>query len=370
MKNFLKNSYPKLLFIIIIFILFSNVISVNSEKNKADFSKKIISAVEKENSQSYDGYTLFAPEYDTRTFLMDNNGRIVNQWESQYWQTLGISLMENGNLLRSCNRLPNPLFPFGGFTGRVEMFDWNGTLIWSFEYNDENVLLHHDLEILPNGNILMVAWEIIDYDRAINAGVNMDSTNLNYIAPDHIIEVRPTGSSGGEIVWEWHMWDHIIQDFDSSKENFGVVSRHPELIDINYNTYADKVHINSIDYNEQFDQILMSVRHYDEIWVIDHSTTTEEAAGHTGGRYCKGGDLLYRWGNPASYRAGELADQKLFGSHDAQWIDEGLPGEGHVLIYNNGLKRPEGTYSSVEEIVLPVDYSGHYTLTSCEAYGS
>ena len=48
-----------------------------------------------------------------------------------------------------------------------------------------------------------------------------------------IIEVRPTPPAGGEIVWQWHVWDHLIQDFGSTKANFGIVEDHPELIDIN-----------------------------------------------------------------------------------------------------------------------------------------
>ena len=38
-----------------------------------------------------------------------------------------------------------------------------------------------------------------------------------------------------EIVWEWHATDHIVQDYDESKLNFGVVADVPNLIDINYN---------------------------------------------------------------------------------------------------------------------------------------
>ena len=119
--------------------------------------------------------------------------------------------------------------------------------------------------------------------------------------PDHVIEVEPNGSSGGNIVWEWHVWAHLIQDYDPAKDNYGVVEDHPELIDINFMAISagkDLNHINAIDYNEEFDQILLTSAGQDEIWVIDHSTTTEESAGHTGGTSGKGGDLLYRWGNP------------------------------------------------------------------------
>ena len=111
-------------------------------------------------------------------------------------------------------------------------------------------------------------------------------------------------------------------------------------------------------FNAELDQIMISVRSFGEFWIIDHATTTAEAAGHKGGRRGEGGDLLYRWGNPISYRAGTKADQRLFGQHDAQWIPRGYLGAGHVLIFNNGNERPAGNYSSVDEIVLPVDAAG------------
>lgn len=325
--------------------------------------------------EAYEGYTLFAPEYFKNTYLMKNDGTIINMWKSNNAQALGTYLLDNGNLIRSCTRLPNPYFPTGGFTGRVELFDWDGNLLWYYEYSNKTVLLHHDIEVLPNGNVLMLAWEEKTAEEAIAAGRNPNDINMGELWPDHIIEVEPIYPSGGNIVWEWHVWEHLIQDYDETKNNYGNVGEHPELIDINFDgrkytsVHADIHHINSIDYNEELDQILLCVHNFCEIWVIDHSTTTEEAAGHAGGRYGKGGDLLYRWGNPQAYRAGADEDQYLWGSHDAQWIEEGLPGEGNILIYNNGLVRPEGKYSSIEEITPPIDDYGNYYLEEGSSFG-
>ena len=131
----------------------------------------------------------------------------------------------------------------------------------------------------------------------------------------------------------------------------------------------DWLHINSIRYNPERDEILLSVHNFNEIWVIDHSTTTAQAAGHSGGNKGKGGDLIYRWGNPQAYRAGNEADQKLFGQHDARWIAPGLPGEGDILLFNNGQGRPEGNYSSVVQITPPIDSSGHYYMEASGIYG-
>lgn len=320
--------------------------------------------------RAFDGYTLFTPEYHGNTYLINNSGEIVHAWESNYIQGLAVYLLENGNLVRSEIPYANPIFMGGGISGRVEMFDWNGTVVWEFEYSNNQHCMHHDIEVLPNGNILMIAWEYKTAEEAIIAGRNPASLHTEELWSDHIIEVEPTGTNGGNIVWEWHVWDHIIQDFDSTKENYGAIADHPELIDLNFGgRQVDWNHINSVDYNEEFDQILLSSHNQNEIWIIDHSTTTEEAAGHTGGKCGTGGDLLYRWGNPQAYRAGSPKDQKFFGQHDAQWIESGCPGEGNILVFNNGHRSPDGQFSSVDEIIPPVDGNGNYHKMSESAFG-
>ncbi len=103
-----------------------------------------------------------------------------------------------------------------------------------------------------------------------------------------------------------------------------------------------------------------------EVWIIDHSTTTAEAAGHTGGRAGQGGDLIYRWGNPAAYGRGTSQDQQLVQQHDAEWIPDGYPGAGHVTIFNNGYDRG---WSSLEEIVPRLGADGRYVLPAGQAFG-
>ncbi len=302
---------------------------------------------------------MFAPMAATTTYLINNSGEVVQTWVSNYRPSLSAYLLENGNLLRTA------------VEGRVQEIEWNGTVIWDFQSTSDEHRLHHDIAALPNGNVLMIAQETKTTAEVIAAGRDPDMLPPGgEVWPDHIIEVEPTGATGGTIVWEWHVWDHLIQDYDPSKDNYGVVADHPELVDINFGrARADWTHMNSIDHNEEFDQILVSINAFQEIWVIDHSTTTEEAAGHTGGNSGKGGDLLYRWGNPQAYRAGNADDQQLFRQHDAQWIASGCPGDGNILIFNNGQNRPDGSYSSVDEIVPPIDETGSYSLTLGSAYG-
>lgn len=324
---------------------------------------------------SFDGYTLFAPIRNEGAFLIDNNGQLVNTWDTG--GGFSAYLLDDSSLILSSNFGPNPRFSdatgFGGLGG-VRQFAWDGTLVWEFEYSGADYMAHHDIEVLPNGNVLIMAWEYKTGAEAIAAGRDPALLGEDELWPERIVEVELSGATGGEIVWEWHAWDHLVQEIDPTADNYDVVADHPELIDINFglrfdSREADWLHANGIDYNPELDQIVLSVRQFSEFWIIDHSTTSTQAASHVGGNSGKGGDLLYRWGNPQAYGAGDSSDQKLFVQHDAQWIEPGLAGEGNILVFNNGDGRPGGNYSSVEELVPPVDTFGGYSLAPGQAYG-
>ncbi|MCP4221032.1 MAG: arylsulfotransferase [bacterium] len=312
------------------------------------------------------GVTLFAPQGLTTTYLIDENDDLVNTWESDYRPGLSVYLLEDKSLLRTAMSGVNGTFgSTGGAGGRVERFDWEGNLIWEYEYTGNSYLLHHDIEYLPNGNILMIAWEYKTAEEAIAAGRSPSLLADGELWPDTIIEVAPTGSAGGRIVWEWHIWDHLIQDYDADKANYAVVADHPGKINVNMvmtQGNADWTHCNAVDYNADLDQILVTVHNFSEIWIIDHNTTTSEAAGSAG-------DLLFRWGNAQAYDRGTDSDQQLFVPHDGHWIATDCPGAGDILIFNNGTRRPEGNYSTVNQITAPEDGTGRYGLSEGTAYG-
>lgn len=314
--------------------------------------------------ESFDGYTLFAPMSGTTTYLIDNCGEKVHSWNSAYEPGLSVYLLENGTLLRT-GTLDNPDFDAGGSGGIVEMIDWNGNVIWEYTVSSTTECQHHDVEYLPNGNVLMIVWDLKTTVEADQAG---RSTMGSSVWSEKIIEVTPnyTTGSGGTIVWEWYVWDHLVQDVDSQKDNYGDVGNSPQLIDVNYTTTnlnnEDWLHFNGIDYNSELDQIILSSRSNCEVWVIDHSTSTSQAAGHTGGNSGKGGDLLYRWGNPEAYDQGDSNDQQLFLQHDPQWIPSGYPNAGKITVYNNQAGDAVGqNYSEITMIDPPVDGSGDYS---------
>lgn len=311
------------------------------------------------------GYTLFSPIGSTVTYLIDINGNPVHTWESAYRPGMAVYLTPSGQLLRACSDSSGSFSSQGGSGGRVQLVEPDGTIAWDYPLADSTRLQHHDLEYLPNGNILMIVWELIPAEKALAMGRNPDLLPDGSLWPDKIIEVRPEGDSGGEIVWEWRAWDHLVQDSDPALPNYGRPAANPGRIDLNYTTVdgADWTHTNSVAYDPDLDRIILSVRNFNEIWIIDHSTTTAEAASSAGGDSGQGGDLLYRWGNPAAH--GADGAQMLFGQHDAQWVPSGYPGQGRVLVFNNGTGR---RYSSVDELSPPLNEEGGYDLGGT-AYG-
>jgi hypothetical protein len=351
--------------------------------------------------QAFQGYTLLAPTKSTKTYLIDMEGRIVRTWASDSTPAMSAYLLENGHLLRAAALKGAPGGDGPGAGGRVQEFTWEGDLVWDFKFSTDKQLPHHDILRLPNGNVLMIVWERKTAQEALAAGRRPDLIG-RYFLLDCLMEIKPTGKTTGEVVWEWHLWNHLIQDHDKSKANYGNVAEHPELVDVNYwmdvvgliarakdgmdklrsigyvasgaptrpaGVNPDWSHFNGVAYNPELDQIAVSVHAFSEVWIIDHGTTKAQAAGHAGGRYGKGGDLLYRWGNPSAYRAGTKADQRFFAQHDAHWIPRGLPGAGRLLVFNNGGLRPDGRYSTVDELVLPGEDSGRYARQAGSAYG-
>lgn len=376
-------------------------------------------------SEACDGYTLIFPMRSAMTYLVDLDSRVVNQWESRFTPAHSAHLMPNGDLVRA-----GAESGFGpGAGGSVQRFNWEGDLIWDFSMTslERDLQPHHDICPMPNGNVLLIVYEIKTAEQAEAVGRPTDGRRIQ---TDGVVEIKPTGEKSGEIVWEWHAWDHLIQDVNKKRPGFGDVSEHPELIDVNFgndafekmmqdpealtrlrslgyvgggtprpanniNTVddqaddedadggsrggggpggdsdrpADWLHINAINYNPDLDQIILSVHGFSEFWIIDHTTSTEEAASHSGGQSGKGGDLLYRWGNPQAYRNGSNVDRRLYQQHSAHWIPEGLPGAGRILLFNNGSGRPDGQYSSVDEIVLPLNDDGSYQREEYVAFG-
>ena len=314
------------------------------------------------------GLRLFsAPGGVQQLQLVDTQGQLVHTWATPD-DTLCTHLGPDGSVLFSAFDV-NTAFP--GVTGRLMQRDLDGSLTWDLRLNGAQRLMHHDFFVMENGNVLVMTVDNLQRVHALANGRDPALLPAPTWLPETIIEVQRTGFNSAQIVWEWHSADHWVQDYDPALPNYGVVADHPELIDINYppvtlSLVGDVHHCNGIDYDAENDWIIISARSQNEVWLVDHSTTTAEAAGHTGGNRGRGGDLLWRWGNPEAYGRGTPADRKLFGQHDPRFIPDGFPGAGNITLFNNMVQvfqaptatHPLGGESAVIEIELPVDNTG------------
>ncbi len=344
-----------------------------------------------------DGYIMFAVPNSALVYLINRKGEVVHQWKGNY--SSGSSyLQDDGSLFQNAVDPDFPVFAGGGESGRIQKISWDSKLLWDFEYANEQYLNHHDITVMPNGHILAIAWEARTPAEVLAAGRKPKMIPKAGLWPDRIIEIEPQGERGGKVVWQWHVWDHLIQDYDAKKANYGKPADHPELLDFNVgdslpipisqdsmnvlrsqdrvrrnqtpeNTGSDVYHVNAIKYNAELDQIAFSSPDLSEIFIIDHSTTTREAAGHTGGRWGKGGDFLYRWGNPENYHRGDSTKQTLGGQHDVRWINKGLPGAGNLTVFNNNNRRDSLNYSAVFELAPPRDQKGNYIIEKGKTFG-
>ena len=349
---------------------------------------------------AFDGYTLFAPLRSNVMRLIDMDGNVVHEWNTT---NAGYAvLLENGNLLAlGAPPEKNPRFHGPGVRGGLlQELDWDSNVIWSHRVSDEHMQMHHDVDVLPNGNLLYLVREYRSRPEAIENGRDPEKVDDEGMWPDAVYEIRPPRNGGeAEVVWEWHVWDHMVQDHDETKANYGSIPEHFTRIDINADhrerppmtakeleelreleqqmaelgyggtdeeqdeedwfdknplgTAPDWLHVNAVTLHPELDLIVLSVSNLNELWVIDHSTTTEEAASDSGGRWRSGGGILWRWGSPRNHGAGTDSDTQLFFQHDPTWVPGERPQDLRLLVFNNG--GSERKYSSVDELVLPFD---------------
>lgn len=183
----------------------------------------------------------------------------------------------------------------------------------------------------------------------------------------------------GKVVWEWWFLDHTVQDLNPTKAPYvgqgKKIADWPGKLNINLPgrpLRRDWLHCNSMDHNAEAGHIVINSVQGEPV-VIDHDGTF--VAGDPAASITKAastaGDFLYRFGDPARYGQGDpprilenwdtatSGHKQMGGAHDVHWIRPGLPGAGHLMVFNNGqylYQRTPG--SSILEIDPFLDVNG------------
>lgn len=298
-----------------------------------------------------EGYVLVNDPGNNRAYILDKTTLDpVFEWELPYRLGNDAKLMEDGVLMASL-RAPDPEFSFGGFGGRIHFITPDGSSSWEIDLSNDQFISHHDVIRLPNGHVMTMLWERVLPDEAVALGYRGAQDT---IFTESIVEIDPNTD---QVVWKWDSRDHLIQEDDPEGNNYGDVSENPQLIDMAYRDTVvttipdngDFMHANALAYDAVNDVVLMSVNYYSEIWFIDHSTAAAEVSSSQGGRYGRGGDLIYRMGNPSAYK--NVQGQRLFyNNHNPRFVE----GTDHLLVFMNG-NNTMGP-SVVYELDLPDQY--------------
>ena len=331
-------------------------------------------------ARAYTGYTLFSPFRGENSYLIDMYGNVVHYWPYPEGSSVPGSeaiekharLLEDGTLLRGFIDRANR----AGMGGAVyQLADWDGEVLWQHDEERPGYTPHHDFRMIWNPKLeartlMYVASKEMTHEEVIALGAD-PSKRENYASrPDGIVEV----DMDGNVIWEWNISDHLVQNYSSEHPNYGVVSEYPGKMDPNFGggVGGDWIHINGFDYNEVLDQVVINNSIFSEFYVVDHGATfipgdpegsVELAAGDEG-------DFIFRWGNPCVYDSGECprsinegqssvdGHQQVFRTHDIQWIrgkeitpfGSDLPGAGNFLVFDNGNRHLGNRFSRLVEI--------------------
>jgi hypothetical protein len=285
-------------------------------------------------AKSAGGYNLFTPFSADRTYLIDMEGYLIHEWlipnadQGFSIEKMAVLNPDNGNLVRRIRTRG------AAAEQRLQEVDWDNNILVDIVDTRVGYSHHHAYIKIFNAALgeytyLSTASRDVTHAEAIQAGADPALSDDYDSNPDGIVEF----DQAGNVLWEWNVFEHLVQDVDDTKDNFGVVADHPEKFDINFKTgvRGDWIHMNSLDYNPTTGYIVLHCDRHSEIWMIDHDSTfiVDDPVASTAAAAGPGGDILWRWGNPAVYDAGEGqwaterdgatdGDQQGFHVHDIQ----------------------------------------------------
>ena len=262
----------------------------------------------------YNGYTLFAFPVRGKpgTLLIDMNGRIVKTWQvinsshpMSGW-TPRVRLLENGHVVILRGKMISK-------DGGIQEYDWDGKITWEYCPPSGYLGPHHDFFRENNGNTLLICREEVPEEYRKKA---KDPERRDILYSDIILEVTPDK----KILWEWHEYEYL----DINLCNL-IVARSDWYAGPNNNTITDWTHTNTVrvlPQNKWYDEederfkpgnVLLTLRQLDLVLIVDKDTK----------------EIV--WTYTGDYKGG------LSGPHDAYMIEKGYPGEGNILIFDNGM---------------------------------
>ena len=286
-------------------------------------------------ARAWNGYTVLSPLGTEAAIVIDMNGNIVKRWDG-YSNSAGgpARVLPDGGIIAAAGTRP----PYQESLELVQR-DFAGNVVWRFDRNEQvqardgatiwSLRQHHDWqrEDFPAG------YYAPGVEPAAAGSKTLVLTHTSRIEPavadvmledDRIIEV----TWEGEVVWEWVASEHIDElGFDPAAR--AVIKAAP-----GFNAGRggfDWLHLNSATYlgpNRWFDEgdarfapsnVIVSSRQASLLAIIGRD-----------------GSIVWRLGPDFSQTEELRAIRQIIGQHQAHLIPKGLPGEGNLLVFDNG----------------------------------
>ena len=279
------------------------------------------------------GYTLFMGR-QIGAILINMNGKVVRQWKD--FMGMPCKMIKGGHILGSL-AARDAAIASQDFAD-VTMIDWDGNVEWTFNkydhVNDPDGIewaarQHHDYQMEGNPVGYPVPGQEVtpDFGKMLiltHKDVNKPKISPHQLLDDCLIEIDREGN----ILWEWSVIDHF-NEFGFTEEQKNAMYRDPTMRPTGQ---GDLFHINCASYvgpNHWYDEgderfnpenIIMDSRECNIMFIVSHET----------------GEIVWQVG-PDFTKTPEL---RIFGTvvgpHHTHMIPRGLPGEGHIMVYDNG----------------------------------
>ena len=286
-----------------------------------------------EPSKCDSGYTLFMGR-QIGAILINMNGKVVRQWKD--FMGMPCKMIKGGHILGSL-AARDAAIASQDFAD-VTMIDWDGNVEWTFNkydhVNDPDGIewaarQHHDYQMEGNPVGYPVPGQEVttDFGKMLiltHKDVNKPKISPHQLLDDCLIEIDREGN----ILWEWSVIDHF-NEFGFTEEQKNAMYRDPTMRPTGQ---GDLFHINCASYvgpNHWYDEgderfnpqnIIMDSRECNIMFIVSHET----------------GEIVWQVG-PDFTKTPEL---RIFGTiigpHHTHMIPKGLPGEGHIMVYDNG----------------------------------
>lgn len=285
----------------------------------------------------------------SKTMLVNQAGDTVHTW-ANVGSPYAAFLTDSGTVLYGTGSGTGPGAPYKSMTEA----DWNGNVKRSWTWTSSTSgTLHHAINYMPNGHWLAVGYELLTnagLKDTMSRSLGIASSAVTYtgtVYNEHVMEYDPVA---GKVVWDWSAAKHFS------------ATPHPRRINVNkFSSGAggpggfgggDVLHINSVSYDPVHDLILVSVHMMNEIFILDHSTTTPSDT--TSGKYKHGGDILFRWGAPSNFGAKGSTICDVV--HGGNFVPAGYANAGNPMFFcnsDNGVLFPTAKTHSVAYELQP-----------------